>query len=166
MLAYVDCLSQSKLPCNRPRSWPAKADLYLVRTDGMSCARETVRGLSDVEIIKLAKLWLCLKMQSLRKVLLLQHLDAFHSPVQAHNSIFLSGRQSRNGELCCCVWRLALTAYVICAYPKLSSHHVCFLCCCHTTSVIACLLAIQQLHALRCILQACCVCAVSWSSRS
>lgn len=27
-----------------PRSWPAKADLYLVRTDGMSCARETVRA--------------------------------------------------------------------------------------------------------------------------
>ena len=33
----------------RPRSWPAKADLYLVRTDGMSCARETVRGLMRVQ---------------------------------------------------------------------------------------------------------------------
>ena len=31
------------VPC-RPRSWPKKADLYIVRTDGQSCSRETVRG--------------------------------------------------------------------------------------------------------------------------
>ena len=28
----------------RPKSWPKKAELYIVRTDGMSCSRETVRG--------------------------------------------------------------------------------------------------------------------------
>jgi hypothetical protein len=28
----------------RPRTWPKKAEIYIVRTDGMSCSRETVRG--------------------------------------------------------------------------------------------------------------------------
>lgn len=43
----------------RPRSWPKKADLYLVRTDGMSCSRETVKGAPEAFALRTASAPAC-----------------------------------------------------------------------------------------------------------
>jgi hypothetical protein len=39
--------------------WPKKADIYIVRTDGMSCSRETVKGESPSTPPEIALQILC-----------------------------------------------------------------------------------------------------------
>ena len=54
--------------CCRGDKWPGKADLFIVRTDGMSCARETVEGVLIMPWLTLA-LSLLLRSASARSML-------------------------------------------------------------------------------------------------
>jgi hypothetical protein len=38
----------------RLQTWPRKADLFIMRTDGRSCSRETVKGEAFVELVRMA----------------------------------------------------------------------------------------------------------------